>query len=73
MRVLVGIVLLVGAIPIALFGGFLVLYEGDTPGGDPYVRIGDMEIDAQLVGALSLVLAAAMVASAWLLARPRST
>jgi hypothetical protein len=72
LRVLIGLVLFVGAIPIAAFDVFLILYQGDSPGADPSMRIRDARIDAQLVGGLSVALVAAMFAAAWLLLRTRA-
>jgi hypothetical protein len=74
MRRFVGVVLVLAAIPIAAYGLFAVLYRGDSGGdGGTYVMIGNRDVDAQLVGAVSLALAAAMIAVAWLLIRRRST
>jgi hypothetical protein len=73
-RRFVGVVLVLGAIPIAAYGLLLVLYRGESGGdGETYVMIGNSDVDAQLVGAVSLLLAAAMIVMAWLLIRRRST
>jgi hypothetical protein len=73
-RRVVGVVVVLGAIPIAAYGLFGVLYRGDSGGdGDTYVMIGSREVDGQLVGGISLVLAAALIAAAWLFLRRRST
>jgi divalent metal cation (Fe/Co/Zn/Cd) transporter len=54
----VGIALLAAGILLGLYGLFAILYGGDSGGsGDAYVMFGGREIDADLVGAIALLLA----------------
>jgi hypothetical protein len=71
---IVGLILLVGGLLLGLYGLFALLYGGDSGrNGDTYVKLGGHEIDAGLVGAVALVIAALTVAlSIVLLRRPRS-
>jgi hypothetical protein len=56
-RLLVGLGLLAGAILLAVYGFFVLLYGGDSGSGNTYVKLFGNEIDAHLVGAIALVLA----------------
>ena len=50
--------LLLAGVLIGLYGLFAILYGGDSGGnGDTYVKFGGHEIDADLVGALALLVA----------------
>jgi hypothetical protein len=71
-RVLLGLALFAGAIVVGLYGLFGVLYQGDSGGGDTYVKMGGRDIDGQLVGVSSLILAAGMLLAGWLVIRRRS-
>jgi hypothetical protein len=72
-RVLLGLALFAGAIVVGLYGLFAVLYQGDSGGnGDTYVKMGGRDIDSQLVGVSSLILAAGMLLAGWLAIRRRS-
>lgn len=55
---LLGLVLLVAGVLLALYGLFAILYGGDSGGsGDTYVTIAGHEMDADLAGAISLLIA----------------
>jgi hypothetical protein len=58
--------LLVGVV-LALYGIILILYRGDAGGdGDTYVSLGGTTVDADLAAAVTLVMAAALIAfSIW--------
>lgn len=72
-RFLFGLGLLLVAILFGLYGLFAILYGGDSGGGDTYVKLGRHEIDADLVGAIALVLGLlAASASILFLARRRT-
>lgn len=50
--------LIVAGVIIGLYGLFAILYSGDSHDtGNSYVKFGGHEIDADLVGAVALVLA----------------
>jgi hypothetical protein len=70
-RLLVGVALLAGGILLGLYGLFAILYRGDSGGGDTYVKLAGREVDADLVGAVSLVLALAAILVAVALLRRR--
>jgi len=55
---LLGLVLLVAGVLLALYGLFAILYGGDSGGsGDTYVTIAGHEMDADLAGAIALLIA----------------
>jgi divalent metal cation (Fe/Co/Zn/Cd) transporter len=54
---LVGLLLLVAGLLLALYGLFAIFYGGDSGGsGDTYVTIAGREIDADLAGAIALLI-----------------
>lgn len=60
-RLLVGLGLL-SAVLLALYGLFAVLYGGDGgSSGNTYVKLFGSEIDAGLVGAIALLIAAVLL------------
>jgi hypothetical protein len=64
---LLGIALLVGAVPVALFGIFVIgYYEG---GGASYVKFNGGEVDGDLFGGIVLSIAAVAVILAIVLLR----
>jgi glycerol-3-phosphate acyltransferase PlsY len=63
-KVLLGLALLLGAVPLALYGVFAIGYEGD-----PYIKFGGGEVDADLAGAIALAIAAVAVSLAIVLLR----
>lgn len=71
-RVAVAIaVLAVGAL-FSLYGLFAILYQGDSGGGDTYVKWAGHTIDAYLAGAVALVVGVMLlVVSVLLLKRNR--
>jgi hypothetical protein len=72
LRVLLGVVVLVGGLLLGLYGLFAILYRGEGGGsGDTYVELGGREIDAVLVGAIALLLAVLVVVAAVRLFRGR--
>jgi hypothetical protein len=55
---LIGLALLALGVLLALYGLFAILYGGDSGGsGDTYVKFDGHEIDADLVGAIALLVA----------------
>ena len=69
-RVLVGLALTIAAVPVALFGLLLLLWQGDGGSGDPYFDYRDIRVNAKLVGGFLLLVASAAVAVAiWLVRR----
>ena len=74
MKVLAGLLGLVLATLIGLYGLFLILYQGEERSeGDTYLNVGGKQIDADFVGVpLLLVAAAAVVVSLWALRRQGS-
>ena len=64
-RRVLGVVLLLAGVLIGLYGLFAILYGGDSGGNrDTYVKFGGHEIDADLVGALALLLASVVTFAA---------
>ena len=70
-RVAIGIALLVGSVPVALYGFLLVVYRGEShSSGNTVVNVGGAQLDAQLLGSALLVLAfIAVMGGIWLLRR----
>jgi hypothetical protein len=59
---LTGLVLLATASLLGLYGLFAILYRGDSAGsGDTYVPLAGHDVDADLVGAVALLLAVALI------------
>jgi hypothetical protein len=55
---LIGLVLLAAGLLLAVYGLFAILYGGDSGGNaDTYVTIGGHEVDADLAGAIALLVA----------------
>ena len=61
--------LLVAGTLLGLYGLFAIVYSGDTHDGDTYIRFGDDKIDADIVGAIALLLALLLVLAAIVLVR----
>jgi hypothetical protein len=60
-----GVVLLLAGMLLGLYGLFAILYSGDSgDSGDTYVTFGGREIDADLVGAVALLLACLLTVAA---------
>ena len=56
LRSLVGLALLALSLLLGVYGLFAVLYRGDSGGnGDTYVTFGGHQVDAQLAGAVALL------------------
>jgi ABC-type sugar transport system permease subunit len=68
------LVLLVAGVLLALYGLFAILYGGDSGGsGDTYVTIAAHEMDADLAGAIALLIAFfAVLSSTMFLRRERN-
>jgi ABC-type sugar transport system permease subunit len=68
------LVLLVAGVLLALYGLFAILYGGDSGGsGDTYVTIAGHEMDADLAGAIALLIAFfAVLSSTMFLRRERN-
>ena len=60
MRLAIALALLVGAVFLALYGLLLILYEGDSRGGNTTVTLAGRVLDADRVGAAALVAALAV-------------
>lgn len=57
--------LLLAGVFLALYGLFAILYSGDSGGnGDTYVKFSGHEIDADLAGAVALLLACLLTVAA---------
>ena len=56
-RLALGVSGLIVGVLLALYGLFALLYRGDSDGGDTYVKLFGHDVDADLVGAVALVLA----------------
>jgi hypothetical protein len=71
---LLGLVLLVAGVLLALYGLFAILYGGDSGGsGNTYVTIAGHDMDADLAGAIALLIAfLAVLCSTMLLRRERN-
>jgi hypothetical protein len=55
-RLVAGAGLAIAGALLTLYGLFAIVYGGDSGGsGDTYVKVGGREIDADLVGAIALV------------------
>jgi hypothetical protein len=62
LRRLIGLTALAAGILAALYGLFLVAYEGDTAGGEEtYVSFGGSKIDADVFGAITIVIAVLVI------------
>jgi ABC-type sugar transport system permease subunit len=74
-KFLFGLGLLLVAMLVGLYGVFAILYGGDSRGsGDTYVTIAGHEMDADLAGAIALLIAFFTVLfSTMLLRRQRRT
>ena len=70
LRSLVGLALLALSLLLGLYGLFAVLYRGDSGGsGDTYVTFGGHQVDAQLAGAVALLVSIIAILVAWLILR----
>jgi hypothetical protein len=68
--VLLAIAMLAGAVPVTLYGVFVIGYHDG--GGDSYVQLNGREVDGDLAGGIALSIAAvAVVLSIILLRRGR--
>jgi uncharacterized membrane-anchored protein len=67
-RPLVGLALLALSLLLGAYGLFAVLYRGDSGGnGDTYVTFGGHQVDAQLAGAVALLVSLIAILVAWLI------
>jgi hypothetical protein len=67
---LVGLALLALSLVLGVYGVFAVLYRGDSGGdGDTYVTVGGRQVDAQLAGAVALLVSVIAILAAWLILR----
>ena len=71
LRVAVCAVLLGLAAVLALYGLFAISYNGDQESGATYVHVAGHRIDADVVGAVALLLALSILGAAILLMRRR--
>jgi predicted Co/Zn/Cd cation transporter (cation efflux family) len=70
LRSLVGLTLLALSLLLGLYGLFAVLYRGDSGGnGDTYVTFGGHQVDAQLAGAVALLVSFIAILVAWTILR----
>ena len=66
LRSLVGVALLALSLLLGVYGLFAVLYRGDSGGnGDTYVTFGGHQVDAQLAGAVALLVSFIAILVAW--------
>jgi hypothetical protein len=66
-RSLVGVALLALSLLLGVYGLFAVLYRGDSGGnGETYVTFGGHQVDAQLAGAIALLVSLIAILVAWL-------
>ena len=66
LRSLVGLTLLALSLLLGVYGLFAVLYRGD---GDTYVTFGGHQVDAQLAGAVALLVSLIAILVAWTILR----
>jgi ABC-type sugar transport system permease subunit len=67
LRSLVGLALLALSLLLGVYGLFAVLYRGDSGGnGETYVTFGGHQVDAQLAGAVALLVSLIAILVAWL-------
>ncbi len=70
LRSLVGLALLALSLLLGVYGLFAVLYRGDSGGnGDTYVTFGGHQVDAQLAGAVALLVSLSAILVAWTILR----
>jgi ABC-type sugar transport system permease subunit len=71
LRALVGLAALLAlSLLLGLYGLFAVLYRGDSGGnGDTYVTFGGHQVDAQLAGAVALLISLIAILVAWTILR----
>ena len=68
LRSLVGVALLALSLLLGLYGLFAVFYRGDSGRkGDTYVTFGGHQVDAQLAGAVALLVSLIAILVAWLI------
>ena len=68
LRSLVGMALLALSLLLGVYGLLAVLYRGDSGGnGDTYVTFGGHQIDAQLAGAVALLVSLIAILVAWMI------
>jgi hypothetical protein len=66
LRSVVGLSLLALSLLLGVYGLFAVLYRGDGGGnGDTYVTFGGHQVDAQLAGAVALLVSLIAILAAW--------
>jgi hypothetical protein len=62
LRQLIGLTALAAGVLVGLYGFFLIAYEGDTAGGEEaYVSFGGSKIDADVFGAITIVVAVLVI------------
>jgi hypothetical protein len=62
-RVVLLVVSILLAVPLTLYGAFAILYTGESGGGgETYVKIAGRKVDADLAGAVALILALGLFA-----------
>jgi hypothetical protein len=70
LRSFVGVALLALSLLLGTYGLFAVLYRGDSGGnGDTYVTFGRHPVDAQLAGAVALLVSLIAILVAWTILR----
>ena len=70
LRSLVSLALLALSVLLGVYGLFAVLYRGDSGGnGDTYVTFGGHQVDAQLAGAVALLVSLIAILVAWTILR----
>ena len=69
LRSLVGLALLALSLLLGVYGLLAVLYRGDSGNGDTYVTFGGHQVDAQLAGAVALLVSLSAILVAWAILR----
>jgi predicted Co/Zn/Cd cation transporter (cation efflux family) len=70
LRSLVGVALLALSLLLGVYGLLAVLYRGDSGGnGETYVTFGGHQVDAQLAGAVALLVSLSAILVAWAILR----
>ena len=68
LRSLVGVALLALSLLLGVYGLLAVLYRGDSGGnGDTYITFSGHQVDAQLAGAVALLVSLIAILVAWMI------
>jgi hypothetical protein len=70
-RYLISAPLILAGVLLALYGIFLLVYQGDAGGGPTYIKIAGGEMDAHLAGGISIAIGAVLIGCGVAAARRR--